>query len=92
MSATPPVSSGPLEPDVDYFYCEECKQHIPCRRTDTGYWEVECGHCIGECSVCHCPLRVLCFGFAAGAPPIPTSLRPRDDLAQAADGDAESSR
>ncbi len=71
-----------LEPEVDYFYCAECEEHIPCRRTDTGYWEVECKHCIGECGVCHCPLRVLCFGFAENAPPIPPSLRPAEGASE----------
>ncbi len=29
-----------LQENVDYLYCPVCEKHIPCIRTETGYWEV----------------------------------------------------
>jgi hypothetical protein len=51
-----------LQPKVDYFYCEECKEHVPCIRVEVGVWEVCCSHCVGECSLCVCHLAEYCFG------------------------------
>ncbi len=38
-----------LQQNVDYFYCDECKKHIPCIRLEPGVWEVQCARCVGEC-------------------------------------------
>ena len=51
-----------LREKVDYFYCAECKEHIPCVRIEPGVWEVQCAKCIGECAVCGCHLAHYCFG------------------------------
>lgn len=56
-----------LREKVDYFYCEECKEHVPCLRIEPGVWEVQCAKCIGECAVCVCHLAHYCFG-KVGAP------------------------
>ena len=52
-----------LDPGVDYLFCPECKEHVPCVRTDVG-WEVQCPRCIGECGYCGCPLREACIGVS----------------------------
>ena len=54
-----------LRPEVDYLYCPECHNHVPCIRTDLG-WEVQCPRCLGECGWCHCPLRESCIGVTQG--------------------------
>jgi hypothetical protein len=51
-----------LQPKVDYFYCDDCKEHVPCIRLEPGVWEVQCARCIGECSLCGCHLSGYCFG------------------------------
>jgi hypothetical protein len=56
------MEHGGLQEKVDYFYCEECKEHIPCLRIEPGVWEVQCAKCIGECVVCGCHLAHYCFG------------------------------
>lgn len=53
---------GELQPTVDYFYCDECKEHVPCARLEVGVWQVLCSRCIGECSRCGCHLAEYCFG------------------------------
>jgi hypothetical protein len=58
---------------VDYFYCEECKEHVPCVRIAPGVWEVQCAKCIGECAVCGCHLARYCFGQIS----IPVEMRLR---------------
>jgi hypothetical protein len=56
------VSPEGLQQKVDYFYCEECKMHVPCIRVQPGVWEVQCSRCVGECMVCVCHLADFCFG------------------------------
>ncbi|MBW8000582.1 MAG: hypothetical protein FVQ80_00990 [Planctomycetes bacterium] len=60
-----------LQENIDYLYCPVCKEHVPCIRTDTGYWEVTCPGCIGECSLCQCYLARFCFGRREEFPPLP---------------------
>ena len=43
-----PIASD-LQANIDYLYCPVCKAHVPCIRTETGYWEVTCPGCFGEC-------------------------------------------
>ncbi len=62
---------GDLQQDVDYLYCPICKEHVPCIRTDTGYWEVTCPGCSGECGLCRCYLSRFCFGRREEFPPLP---------------------
>jgi len=59
-----------LDEDVDYLYCPVCKKHVACIRTDTGYWEVTCSGCPGECGVCKCYLARFCFGRREEFPPL----------------------
>ncbi len=51
-----------LQPNIDYFYCEECQKHVPCVRLEAGVWEVQCPRCVGECGLCSCYLAGFCFG------------------------------
>ena len=51
-----------MQEDVDYFYCQQCKKHVPCIRLEPGVWEVQCSECVGECAVCGCHLARYCFG------------------------------
>ncbi len=51
-----------LQPNIDYFYCEECKEHVPCVRVEVGVWQVLCTRCAGECGRCGCHLAKFCFG------------------------------
>lgn len=60
-----------LQENVDYLYCPICEKHIPCIRTDTGYWEVTCPGCKGECGMCKCYLARYCFGRREEFPPFP---------------------
>ena len=60
-----------LSPNVDYLFCPVCEKHIPCTRNDTGYWEVNCPGCVGECNMCKCYLAKYCFGRREEFPPIP---------------------
>lgn len=55
--------SSQLRPGYDYFFCDECKTHIPCQRIAPGKWVVECPYCDGECFSCKtCTLAEGCFG------------------------------
>ena len=67
-----PIASD-LQANIDYLYCPVCKAHVPCIRTETGYWEVTCPGCFGECSLCECYLARFCFGRREEFPPLPTS-------------------
>lgn len=51
-----------LKPQADYFYCLECKKHVPCIRLEPGVWDVQCVRCMGECGLCDCRLAGRCFG------------------------------
>jgi hypothetical protein len=51
-----------LEPKTDYFFCDECQEHVPCVRQQPGVWEIRCPRCAGECAVCNCHLSNYCFG------------------------------
>lgn len=51
-----------LKQNVDYFFCDECKKHVPCIRIEPGVWEVQCPECVGECMLCGCHLSGYCFG------------------------------
>ena len=62
---------GDLQQDVDYLYCPVCKEHVPCIRTDTGYWEVTCPGTAGECGMSRCYLSRICFGPREEFPPLP---------------------
>jgi len=66
----PKVSLQGLEKGVDYLWCEACKRHVECIRTASGWFEVLCPNCVGECSMCKCHLRDCCFGRREGSPPI----------------------
>lgn len=59
-----------LQENIDYLYCPVCKRHIPCVRLETGYWEVYCPGCVGECGMCKCYLSRFCFGQRGEFPPI----------------------
>lgn len=61
-----------LQEDVDYLFCPICKEHVPCVRTETGYWEVTCPGCTGECGLCKCYLARFCFGRREEFPPLPS--------------------
>ncbi len=67
--STSPIEN--LQENVDYLYCPVCEKHIPCIRTDTGYWEVTCPGCSGECGMCKCYLARFCFGRREEFPPFP---------------------
>jgi hemerythrin-like domain-containing protein len=57
------MTNPQLKPDYDYFFCDECKTHIPCQRVAPGKWVVECPYCDGECFSCKtCTLTEGCFG------------------------------
>lgn len=58
-----------LRQKVDYFYCDECKMHVPCIRVEPGVWEVQCSNCVGECALCQCHLVNYCFGKGKAPPP-----------------------
>ena len=60
-----PIPEG-LDAGVDYLWCPGCQLHVRCVRMDTGYWQVECPQCIGECAFCKCHLRELCLGVRPG--------------------------
>jgi hypothetical protein len=62
-----------LQQKVDYFYCDECKTHVPCIRLEPGVWEVKCSRCVGECALCGCHLSNYCFG--KGSAPVQMRLR-----------------
>lgn len=62
-----------LKQKTDYFYCDECKTHVPCIRLEPGVWEVRCSRCVGECSLCGCHLSNYCFG--KGSAPVQMRLR-----------------
>ncbi len=64
-----------LQKDVDYLYCPVCDKHVACIRTDTGYWEVTCPDCSGECGMCKCHLARYCFGRREEFPPFPSEER-----------------
>ncbi len=51
-----------LQQEVDYIYCVECKEHVPCIPLEPGVWEVQCHRCVGECAMCRCHLATYCFG------------------------------
>jgi hypothetical protein len=51
-----------LKPRTDYFYCDECGEHVPCIRHEPGVWEIQCPRCVGECALCQCHLAGACFG------------------------------
>jgi hypothetical protein len=55
-----------MQQNVDYFYCEVCKIHVPCVRLEPGIWEVQCPNCVGECALCGCHLANHCFGQGSG--------------------------
>lgn len=59
-----------LAPGVDYLWCKVCQVHVECIRTASGWWEVQCPQCVGECSLCRCHLREFCFGVREGTPPL----------------------
>ncbi len=59
-----------LQDNIDYLYCPVCKRHVPCLRTETGYWEVTCPGCTGECGLCKCYLARFCFGRREEFPPL----------------------
>ena len=61
-----------LQQNVDYFYCVECKKHIPCIRLEPGVWEVQCARCVGECMLCDCHLAGYCLG--KGKIPVKTHM------------------
>jgi hypothetical protein len=39
---------------TDYFYCSECRRHVPCERLEGDTWEVQCSRCVGDCGLCDC--------------------------------------
>lgn len=51
-----------MQPDLDYFFCNECRKHVACKRLEPGVWEVLCPRCVGECGLCSCHLAGYCFG------------------------------
>ncbi len=51
-----------LREELDYFFCRECRKHVPCLRIEPGVWEVLCPRCVGECGLCSCHLAGYCFG------------------------------
>ena len=51
-----------MVPRMDYIYCDECHEHVPCLRLEPGVWEVQCPQCVGECAVCGCHLADYCLG------------------------------
>ncbi len=51
-----------MQEELDYFYCRECRTHVPCVRLEPGVWEVLCPRCVGECGLCACHLVGYCFG------------------------------
>lgn len=71
--STSPIEN--LQENVDYLYCPVCEKHVPCIRTDTGYWEVTCPGCRGECGMCKCYLARYCFGRREEFPPFPSEER-----------------
>ena len=54
-----------LAPKTDYFFCDECQEHVPCVRQQPGVWEIRCPRCVGECMACECHLSTYCFGKAS---------------------------
>lgn len=56
------MRSMELKDDLDYFFCSECRKHVPCVRIEPGVWEVLCPRCVGECGLCSCHLAGYCFG------------------------------
>lgn len=66
-----PKSPSEFEADTDYLYCPVCRIHVPCRRLETGGWEVQCAGCAGECAFCQCCLKRFCFGSRDEFPPFP---------------------
>lgn len=67
------MTPNKLQQKVDYFYCDECKKHVPCIRLEPGVWEVQCSECVGECTMCGCHLSNYCFG--KGSAPVQMRLR-----------------
>lgn len=51
-----------LQPNLDYFYCSDCRKHVPCVRLSPGIWDIQCSRCMGECFLCRCSLSGQCFG------------------------------
>lgn len=73
-----PEETEALKPDVDYLFCEVCRIHVPCRRIQSGGWEVQCPGCAGECLLCKCYLNRFCIGTRGEFPP----FDPDEGLAQ----------
>ena len=40
------MTTEELQAHIDYFYCDECKKHVPCTRLEPGVWEVQCARCV----------------------------------------------
>lgn len=68
-----------MAPRVDYIYCDECDEHVPCLRLEPGVWEVQCPRCVGECAVCGCHLADYCFGSGGVAAKIHMRVVKRPD-------------
>ncbi len=66
------MDSTDLQPRMDYIFCDECQEHIPCLRLEPGVWEVQCPRCVGECGLCGCHLVGYCFG--KGKAPVRTHM------------------
>lgn len=62
-----------LPEETDYLYCDACRIHVPCRRLESGGWEVLCPGCVGECAFCQCHLKKFCFGSREQFPPLVTT-------------------
>ena len=58
-----------LQIDMDYLFCPICRIHVPCRRLESGGWEVLCPGCLGECAFCDCYPKRFCFGNRQQFPP-----------------------
>ncbi len=66
------MSVKDLQPKIDYIFCDECQEHVPCVRLEPGVWEVQCPRCVGECALCGCHLSGYCFG--KGKVPVQTHM------------------
>ncbi len=51
-----------LQQGLDYLFCRECLQHVPCIRLGSGTWAVQCSRCAGECGLCSCGASGQCQG------------------------------
>lgn len=67
-----------LQPRTDYFYCDECRKHVPCVRLKPGVWEIRCPNCAGECALCGCHLAKYCFGKVSGVQMVLMPLRVKE--------------